>query len=113
MIVDKFATHTYKYILICNTVRLSGLLFTKRNIDKLERIQRRATKFILKSNDQYDIRLRELKFLTLEQRRFLFDVTFLFTALNGYMDVIFSQFLDFYCQGDHYSFRHFDNRSLN
>ena len=40
--------------------------FTKRNIDKLERIQRRATKFILKSNDQYDIRLRELKLLTLE-----------------------------------------------
>ena len=35
--------------------------FTKRDIDKLERIQRRATKFILKSNDQYDIRLRELK----------------------------------------------------
>ena len=35
--------------------------FTKRNIEKLERIQRRATKFIPKSNDQYDIRLRELK----------------------------------------------------
>ena len=86
--------------------------FTKRNIDKLERIQRRATKFILKSNDQYDIRLRELKLLTLEQRRFLFDVTFLFKALNGYMDVDFSQFLDFYCQEDRYSFRHFDNRSL-
>ena len=24
----------------------------------------------------------------------------------------FSQFLDFYCQGDRCSFRHFDNRSL-
>ena len=80
--------------------------FTKRSIDKLERIQRRATKFILKSNDQYDIGLRELKLLTLEQRRFLFDVTFLFKALNGYMDV------DFYCQEDRYSFRHFDNISL-
>ena len=86
--------------------------FTKRNIEKLERIQRRATKFILKSNDQYDIRLRELKLLTLEQRRFSFDVTFLFKALNGYMDVDFSQFLDFYCQEDRYSFRYFDNRSL-
>ena len=50
--------------------------------------------------------------LTLEQRRFLFDVTFLFKALNGYMDVDFSQFLDFYCQEDRYSFRYFDNRSL-
>ena len=37
--------------------------------------------------------------------RFLFDVTFLFKALNGYMDVDFSQFLDFYCQEDHYSLR--------
>ena len=27
---------------------------TNRNIDKLERIQRRATKFILKSNEPYD-----------------------------------------------------------
>jgi len=33
--------------------------------------------------------------LTLEQRRFLFDVTFLFKALNGYMDVDFLQFWDF------------------
>ena len=86
--------------------------FTKRNIENLERIQRRATKFILKSNDQYDIRLRELKLLTLELRRFSFDVTFLFKALNGYMDADFSQFVDFYCQEDLYSFRHFDNRSL-
>ena len=86
--------------------------FTKRDIGKLERIQRRATKFILKSNDQYYIRLRGLKLLTLEQRRFLFDVTFLFNALNGYIDVDFSQFLDFYFQEYCYSFRHFDNRSL-
>ena len=58
----------------------------------------RATKLILKCNDQYDIRLRKLKLLTLEQRRFL--------------PVDFSQFLDFYCQEDRYSFRHFGNRSL-
>ena len=86
--------------------------FTKGNIGKLERIQRRATKLILKSNDQYDIRLRKLKLLTLEQRRFLFDVTSLFKAPNGYMDVDFSQFSDFYCQEDRYSFRHSENRSL-
>ena len=84
--------------------------FTKRNIDNMDK--HRANKFILKSNDQYNIRLRQLKLLTLEQRRFLFDVTFLFKALNGYMDVDFSQFLDLYCQEDRYSFRHFDNRSL-
>ena len=28
------------------------------------------------------------------------------------MDADFSQCLDFYCQEDRYSFRHFDNRSL-
>ena len=28
------------------------------------------------------------------------------------MDVDFSEFVDFYCQEDRYSFRHFDNRSL-
>ena len=37
--------------------------------------------------------------------RFLFDVTFLFKALNGYMDVDFSQFFDFYCQEDRNSLR--------
>ena len=44
---------------------------TSRNISKLERIQRRATKFILKTNDE---------------RRFLFDVLFLYKALNGWME---------------------------
>ena len=48
--------------------------FTKRNIDNINK--HRANKFILKSNDQYDIRLRELKLLTLDQGCFLFDVTF-------------------------------------
>ena len=37
--------------------------------------------------------------------RFLFDVTFLCNALNGYTEVGFSQFLDFYCQEDYYSLR--------
>ena len=43
--------------------------FTQRNIDKLERIQCKATKFILKSNEPYDVRLSKLslKLLTLEQ----------------------------------------------
>ena len=52
------------------------------------------------------------KLLTLEQRRFLFGVTILLKALSGYMDVEFSQFLDFYCQEDLYSPRHFATRSL-
>jgi len=43
---------------------------------------------------------------------FLFDVSFLFKALNGNRDFDFSQFLDSYCQDDRYSLRYFDTRSL-
>ena len=86
--------------------------FTKRNVNKLERIQRRATRFILKSNEPYDVRLHKLNLLTLEQRRFVDDVTFLFKTLNGHLDVDFSQFLDFYSQKDRYLLRHFNTKSL-
>ena len=86
--------------------------FTKRNVNKLERIQRRATRFILKSNEPYNARLLKLNLLTLEQRRFVDDVTFLFKTLNGHLDVDFSQFLDFYSQEDRYLLRHFDTKSL-
>ena len=58
--------------------------FTNRNIDKLEKIQCRATKFILKCNEPY-VCLSKLKLLTLEQKRFLSDVTFLFKALNAWL----------------------------
>ena len=34
----------------------------------------------------------------------------MFKALNGHLDVDFSQFLDFYSQEDHYSLRHFDTK---
>ena len=52
--------------------------FTARNITKLERVQRRATKFILiiKTDDDYDVRISKLNLLSLEHRRFLFDVLF-------------------------------------
>ena len=50
--------------------------------------------------------------LTLEQRRFLFDVTFLFKARNGHLDVDFSQLLDFYSKEDRYLLRHFDTKLL-
>ena len=50
---------------------------TKRNIDKLEAVQRRATRWITRSNDDYDNRLsNKLKLLSLSNRRFTRDVTF-------------------------------------
>ena len=50
--------------------------YTKGNISRIESIQRRATKFILKSDDEYLVRLRKLRLLSLEDRRFMADVVF-------------------------------------
>ena len=87
--------------------------YTSRNVDKLERIQRRGTKFILgKWNLSYEERLKCLNLLSLEKRRYLFDVTFLYKALNGYLNVDVSPFLNFYSQDDRYRFRHVDDYSL-
>jgi len=86
---------------------------TARNIDKLERIQWRGTKFILgKRNFTYDERLKCLNLLSLEKRRYLFDVTFLYKALNGYLNVDVFPFLNFYSQDDARKFRHVDDYSL-
>ena len=57
--------------------------FTARNINKLERIQRGATKFILKSDDDYNTRKRKLNLLSREDRRFFFDVLFFTEFLIG------------------------------
>ena len=51
--------------------------------------------FVLKSKGPYDVSLRKINLLTVKQRRFVADVTFLSKALNGHIDVEFSQFLDF------------------
>ena len=50
---------------------------TKSNISRFESIQRRAAKFILKGDDEYLVRLRELRLLSLEDSRFMPDVVFL------------------------------------
>ncbi|XP_073231870.1 uncharacterized protein [Porites lutea] len=87
--------------------------YTARNIDKLEHIQRRGTKFILgKRNFTHDERLKCLDLLSLEKRRYLFDVTFLYTALKGYLNVDVSPFVNFYSQDGPYRFRHVDDYSL-
>ena len=63
--------------------------YTSRNITKLERMQRRATKLILKTNDDYEIQNERLNLLK-QQRRFMLVVLFLYKILNGYinMDII-------------------------
>ena len=59
---------------------------TKRNIDKLEAVQRRATRWITKSDDDCDTRLSKLKLLSLFSRRFIRDVTCLFNVIKGHYD---------------------------
>lgn len=80
--------------------------YSRKNIDKLEGVQRRATKFILKTKDSYAARLEKLNLLSLEDRGVLIDVTFFFKALKGFVDIDVSPFVDFSSSLDYYSFRH-------
>ena len=74
---------------------------TSRNVSKLERIQRRATKSILKTNDDYEQQRKKLNLLSLEQRRVLFDVLFLYKVLNGYINIDPSTYVQFFSDSDY------------
>ena len=87
--------------------------YTAGSVDKLERIQRRGTKFIFgKRNFTRDERLKCLNLLSLEKSRYLFGITFLYKALNGYLNMDVCPFLNFYSQDNLYRFRHVDDYSL-
>ena len=59
-----------------------------KDIDKLERIQRRATKMILELRDvSYESRLLECGLTTLETRRLRGDQIEVFEIMNGYEDI--------------------------
>ena len=84
--------------------------YTKRNTDKLERVQRIATKFILKTDDPYDIHLKKLNLMSLEKRRSLIDMTFLYKVLTckGNIDIDISKIIDFHSEADRFSVRSMD-----
>ena len=65
---------------------------TQRNINKLEAIQRRATKFILKSGEDYDTRLSRLSLHSLSDRRF---TRVLYSLINGHYNIDISDRLLF------------------
>ena len=69
--------------------------YRKKDIDILERVQRRATKMIQKlRNISYEMRLKECGLTTLETRRLRGDQIEVFKILNGYENIdrnIFSQ----------------------
>ena len=62
--------------------------YRKKDIDTLERIQRRATKMIPKLRDlSYEERLKECGLTTLETRRLRGDQIEVFKILNGYENI--------------------------
>ena len=63
-------------------------LYRKKDIDKLDRIQRRATKMIPELKDlSYESRLLQCGLTTLETRRLRGDQIEVFEIVNGYEDV--------------------------
>ena len=68
---------------------------------------------MLGQNDiSYEDRLKCLNMPSLENRRYLFDVTFLYKALNGYLNIESTRLLNCYSQADLSKFRHVDDYSL-
>ena len=62
--------------------------YRKKDIDILERVQRRATKIIQKlRNIRYEMRLIECGLTTLDTRRLRGDQIEVFTILNGYENI--------------------------
>ena len=62
--------------------------YRKKDIDMLERVQRRATKMIQKlRNISYEMRLKECVLTTLETRRLRGDQIEVFKILNGYENI--------------------------
>ena len=68
---------------------------TQRNYNRIEAIQRRATKFILKYNEDYNIRLKQLDLQSLYNRRFSRDVVFLFNLMKEHYNIDISDKLLF------------------
>lgn len=68
---------------------------TKRNIIALERIQRRATRFIVGRELSYPERLNHLHLLPLTYRREICDIIFLFKCLRGLCHVDISNYVTF------------------
>lgn len=113
---DEYTIKTLHSSLVKSNLEYCSLVwcpFIKKNVNKLERIQRRATRFISKSHEPYDVRLSKLNVAVNSWAKTLVaDVIFFFKALNGHLDFDFSQFLDFYSQEDRYLLRDFDTKSF-
>ena len=86
--------------------------YTKSYISRIESIQRRATKFILKSDDEYLVRLRELRLLSLEDRRFIADVVFFYKVVNNHVRLTLDSRVRFSRDDRGYALRSMDSPNL-
>ena len=79
---------------------------------KAGKVQRKTSKFILKTEDSYDTLLKKLNLLSLDNERLLADVTFWYTALHRII-ILRSNLIEvqtyvyFYSSADRYSFRQY------
>ena len=67
---------------------------------------------ILRTDDCYADRLKKLNLLSLEKRRLLADLTFLYKTLHGIIDIDVKPYVDFYKETERYLFRHNDKLTL-
>ena len=90
-----FLYKTYvRPLLETNTVVFSP--HTIENIDILERVQRRFTKYLPGLWDMpYSSRLDFLGIKSLEERRILFDIMFLYKVINGHTNLNPDSFFSF------------------
>ena len=61
--------------------------YKKRNINKIEQVQRRASRLILGHEVDYKSRLEQLQLLPLYMRREIIDLVFLFKIIHGLVDI--------------------------
>lgn len=78
----------------CLSIHVRPGINIQININRTEAIQRGVTKFILKANKDFNIRLKQLVLQSLHNRRFIRDV-FLLNLMTGHSKIDISDKLLF------------------
>ena len=95
----------------CLSIHVRPGISIQLNINRTEAIQRRATKFILKANKDFNIRLKQLVLQSLQNRRFIRDV-FLLHLMTGHSKIDISDKLLF-CKEHNVDFNLRKNDSID
>ena len=69
--------------------------YTKRNIRALEQVQRKATRFIVGKELNYNERLKKIELLPLVYRREILDLIFFYKCFKGICELDISQYVSF------------------